>query len=499
MRRALLLRPGAALAVWALAVGAMFALDGRVDLAQQALLLVLAAALAGLWLAPAASALVCIVAVLAFNWFFVPPRGSFSVDLRQHALLLLTMLVVAWVVAALVARQRRLALRERDAACQAQQLRALGDALRDTDDPAARAPALAQALSALVEAPVALLLLRGPLPARDDAQAAQWIGSADADQRAGLWLCMRQASALGPGTGRHEDQPRWYLPLRGRGASHGAAQLPCPRPAPDALRAHAQALCDQMGLALERAQALAQAAAAREAAQSQQMRNTLLAAIAHDYRTPLATVLGAASSLVEQDSRLSSAQRRQLAQGIVVEAEQLSRLTENTLQLARLDAPGLALARDWESAEELVGTALARARPRDPSRRVRSRVEPGLPLLRCDAVLMVQMLVNLIDNALQYSGDEKPIELLARRVGAEILFAVRDRGPGVPAPLRERLFELFQRDPAQPGRGAGVGLALGRAVARAHGGRLVLRARGHGGASFECFLPLEDAPEAPPP
>ena len=170
-----------------------------------------------------------------------------------------------------------------------------------------------------------------------------------------------------------------------------------------------------MGLALERTQALRAAAQAREQAQAQQVRNALLAAIAHDHRTPLATILGAASSLVEQDARLSREQRQRLAASIVEEADRLARLTDNTLQLARLDAPGLALALDWESAEELVGTAVARVRRHDPQRRLRSRVEPDLPLLRCDAVLMVQMLINLLDNALKYGAPDAPVELLVRR------------------------------------------------------------------------------------
>lgn len=486
------------LLVWALAWAAMLLLDPALDLANLALVLVLTAALGGLWLPPRLSALACTLAVIAFNWTFVPPRRTFSVDLHQHLWLLGAMLAVAWIVAALVARQRALAEGEQRAAGQARQLREMGDALRDSDDPLSRAPALQQALAALTREPVRLMLMRAALLPRDDEQAALWLGEPDADARAGLWLCTRQAAALGPGTGRHEDQPHWYLPLRARGAAYGAAQLPAPvnQPGTDALRSHAQALADQMGLALERAQALCAAALAREQAQQQQLRNALLAAIAHDHRTPLATIVGAASSLHAQDAQLTSSQRRSLAASIVEEAERLSRLTENTLQLARLDAPGLALALDWESAEELAGSALARARRHDPQRRLRTRVEPGLPLLHCDAVLMVQMLLNLLDNALEHGAPDTPVELLVRRVGGELMFAVRDRGPGVAPAERERIFEVFQRGDGVAG-GSGVGLALARAVAHVHGGRLLLRARRHGGSAFEAFLPLQAAPPAP--
>jgi two-component system sensor histidine kinase KdpD len=314
----------------------------------------------------------------------------------------------------------------------------------------------------------------------------------------------------------------------------GAAVLtgPAPERGDDALRAHAQALCDPLGLALQRQQAARETQRAKDAAQAQGVRNALLAAISHDYRTPLATILGAASSLDEQAERLSPAQRHTLARRIVDEVGQLSRLTDNTLQLARLDAPGVALRCDWESAEELVGAALRHAHQRDPGRRTRARVEPGLPLLWCDALLVSQLLDNLIDNALKHTPPDGAVELLVRRqppgplpgvvtgpraaadaaeaaatapLGWAVL-AVRDRGPGVAPAWRERIFEVFQRGAeampgapaALPTRGAGVGLAVCRAIARAHGGELRLRARGHGGSSFECWLPLREAP-APAP
>jgi two-component system sensor histidine kinase KdpD len=257
---------------------------------------------------------------------------------------------------------------------------------------------------------------------------------------------------------------------------------------------HAQALCDQAGVALERAAALRAAAANREAAQAQALRNTLLAAISHDHRTPLATILGAAGSLHDQGDRLSPAQRQRLAATIVDEAAQLTRLTENTLQLARLGAGGLDIRRDWESAEEIIGTVLRRTRQRDPARRLRTRVQPDLPLLQVDALLLVQLLDNLVDNALKHAGEAGPVEIVARRVGHELVLAVRDRGPGVPLAQRDRIFEVFQRGAQAGPRGAGVGLAVCRAIARAHGGELRYRARSHGGSSFELVLPVQDQP-----
>jgi two-component system, OmpR family, sensor histidine kinase KdpD len=208
----------------------------------------------------------------------------------------------------------------------------------------------------------------------------------------------------------------------------------------------------------------------------------------------------AASSLLDQGQRLDGPQRSALAGRIVQEAEHLARLADNTLQLARLDAPGVVLHRDWESAEDLVGTVMRRARQRAPGRLLRARLEPGLPLLHCDAMLLTQLLDNLVDNALRHTPADAPVEVLVRRATDRgdgppgVVLAVRDRGPGVTPAWRHRIFEVFQRGETAAGAapqrsGTGVGLAVCRAIARAHGGELTLRARNHGGSSFECHLP----------
>ena len=484
-----------ALPIWAAGWAAMLLLDGRVDLANLAMLLVLASASASLWLPPGLSMAAAALAVLAFNWLFVPPRGSFTVDLRQHAVLLAALLVVCWIVALLMARLRSAAARAGQQALRAEQLRALGEALRDSTEPLEQAPRLRDALAAWVEGPVSLLMLRDALPAQNDMQAASLLGDADEEQLCGLWHCLRQSSAMGPSSGRHEDLHAVYLPLRGRASSFGAALLLLPLQRD--VVSHAQSLCDQLGLALDRAQALRAARQAHDQAQAQGVRNALLAAVSHDYRTPLATIMGAASSLRDQANQLTPQQRQRLAGSIVDEAESLHRMTDNTLQLARLDAPGVVLQLDWESAEEIVGTVLRRVRAADPQHRVRARLEPGLPLLRCDALLLAQMLHNLVDNALKYSAPDAPVEVLVRRAAQQLVLAVRDRGPGIAPALRERIFLVFVRGESAGRRGSGVGLAVCRAIARAHGGELRLRPRSHGGSSFECTLPLADPPPAP--
>lgn len=502
------LRAGAGALAWVVGWAALFALDGRLDLANLALLLVLVAAVASLWWPLVAALAASTASVLAFNWFFVPPRGAFTVDLHQHALLLVALWAVSALIAVLMARLTQRTAQLASAAEQAQQLRALGETLRDSADPAAEAGTLRELLQRLSGRSVAVLVLRDALPATDDDAATLCAGDANADERAGLWHALRQGQALGPGTGRHAGLPAWYLPLRGRGAAFGAALLRDVTHDDPALREAAQALADQLGIALQRAQSARAQQRAHDEAQTQSVRNALLAAIAHDHRTPLATITSAASSLLDQGSRLQGAQRDKLARTIVDEAARLARLTDNTLQLARLDAPGMTLACDWESAEDLAGSAIRRARQQAPERTLHVRVEPGLPLLWCDAMLISQLLDNLLHNALKYSPTEAPVELLVRRADARVMFAVRDRGPGVPPAWRERVFQVFQRGPAgddataeaqlaQGRPGSGVGLAVCRAIARVHGGELRVRPRAHGGSAFECLLPVREAPAQP--
>ena len=353
-----------------------------------------------------------------------------------------------------------------------------------------------------------LLCLLDRLPASNEDAAALIHGQPDADAHDGLWACLRAGQAFGPGTGRYEELAAWYLPMRGRKTSFGAARLTLPSAADTGQREQAQALCDLMGQALERRVTERATQRAHDEAEGQATRNALLAAISHDYRTPLATILSAASALQEQGDKLSAAQRRRLLDTVMDETRSLSRFTDNTLQLARLDAPGVQLKLDWESAEELVGAVLRRVRqrravePEEGGPRLRARLEPELPLLRCDALLLTQLLENLVDNALKYAGSSG-VEILVRREGGDkLVLAVRDRGPGVPPAWRQRIFEVFQRgqelDRQRPdgshARGAGVGLAACRAIARAHGGEMRYRARSHGGSSFECWLPVEKQP-----
>jgi two-component system, OmpR family, sensor histidine kinase KdpD len=497
-----LLVTAAALVCLVLAYGVARALDPVVDLANLAMVFVLASTLVAFWLPVWASALFTVAGVGLFNWAFVPPRGSFSVDGHQNLLLLGTLLGVSLSIGLLMGRLRQQAALARRRTEEAHQLQHLGEALRAADDPQTMGAALHATLQAMTGDGAALMVLQGERPAMDLPDAAWWWGTPDADETPGLWLCLREGRTFGAGTGLHGELPAWYLPVRGpqldtaTTAIWGAAVLrlgPHGDTSEGDGHAHAQALCDLLGSALHRHHLTRRTEQAQREAQAQSLRSALLAAISHDFRTPLASILGAASALERQSDRLPESRRQALLTQIQDETRALTAMADNTLQLVRLEAGEVELRRDWESLEELIGAVLARVRRRDPQRRVRARLAPELPLVRVDALLVTQLLENLVDNALKYT--DGPVELLARRVEHELLLAVRDRGAGIAPSERERIFQMFQRGTdTGTRRGTGLGLAVCRAIAEAHGGVLRVRARGHGGSSFELRLPLPDAP-----
>jgi len=490
---------------WVIGWVVMLWFDAQLDLANLAMLLVLTSAIAAMWLPALMTLALGVAAILAFNWMFVPPRGTFVVNFHQHSVLLLAMLLVNSLIAIFMASLRTQSRNAELHAAEAEALRSWGDKLRDTDEPHIYIAELQNALAVLSHSSVAMFTLNNELPKTVTLNAGTLLGEANSDQCDALCYSTQNGHALGPHTGRFQEFSDWYFPLRGRSHSFGAALMVDVQESVFSLRGQLQALCDQMGIALERCWMVQQERVAREQAQTQALRNTLLAAISHDYRTPLAIIMGAASSLDEQSERLSQAQQQQFLRTILNEADRLNRLTNNILQLARLDAfteSSAALNCDWESAEEIIGGVLHRVRQQDSHQRVHSHVENDLPLLWCDSLLISQMLENLVDNALKYTPSAAQIDIIACREGDAIMLAVCDQGGGVDPAVQEHIFDNFYRGKQHVNndssrQGAGVGLALCRAIALANGGHLRLQSSASG-ASFECLLPIRTQPMLPP-
>ena len=243
-----------------------------------------------------------------------------------------------------------------------------------------------------------------------------------------------------------------------------------------------------------------QAAAAQQAlvaVEQEKLRSTLLSAVSHDFRTPLAAITGAVTCLQEERS-LDAASRRDLEQTIREEAERLDRLVTNLLDMTRLESGRVELRRDWDSVEEVIGSALARVEGRLGARRLATDIAADLPLVRIDAALVEQVLVNLLENALKHTPPEAGIRIAARREGSDVVVSVEDGGPGFPPGQDEKVFEKFQRG-ASTASGFGLGLAICRAIVTAHGGRIRAEPGDGRGARVRFTLPETGAAPTLPP
>lgn len=480
------LKDGAVVALLLMAATAgAFLVDHHVSLTSQAMLYVLAVVVASYAL-PWLPSLVCAVAaVTVFNFLFVPPRWTFEVDSRENLIALFTMLVVSLVISHLAAALRRETETARRNEQRARQLQALASDLSSGTTPQEVVAVGQSALDTAFDGRC-LLALRKPDGELEFSVTPESGVSGVSD---GMRCSMREAAVLGPGTGRWPGLNAWFFPLGDKDRMNGAACIQNVSAGDTEGREHAQALCALLAQALWRLKLTSSMLAAQRAAERQQVQSTFLAAISHDLRTPLAAVVGAASSLQLQRDKLSASEQDRLLASIVSEASYLSNVTENTLQLVQLANSSQPLRRDWESMEEIVGSVLTRLRRLDPERRIRSKVPAGLPLIKADPVLLAQLIGNLLDNALKYSGDA--IDLVVSSAGAAMQVSVKDRGAAIPEEDYENIFQPYSRSDQSGQRGAGLGLALCRAIAGAHGGTLALRRRAGGGNCFTLTLPVD--------
>lgn len=224
------------------------------------------------------------------------------------------------------------------------------------------------------------------------------------------------------------------------------------------------------------------------AVEMERTRNALLSAVSHDLKTPLVSIYGAATSILDQEERLPQPVQRALIEGIADEAGKLNRLLTNLLEMTRLDT-GFELKKDWQSVEEIAGTALVRLDTVLSGRKVTVSVPHDLPLIRVDEVLMEHVLINILENAAKYTPDGSPIRIIASGDSARVKISIFDTGPGFPRGSEEKVFERFYRVNPSGVHGAGLGLAICRAIVKAHGGEIRAETRAEGGAAIHIELP----------
>ncbi len=233
-------------------------------------------------------------------------------------------------------------------------------------------------------------------------------------------------------------------------------------------------------------------------AESERIRSALLASISHDVRTPLAVVMGGASTLAERGEQLDAEERRALARSVAESARDMSDHVAKVLQMTRLETGSMKVESDWASVGEIVASALERLRERLAGHYVMVEVPPDLPLVRVDAGLVEQALFNLLENAAKHTRPGTVVRVRAQRREQELLVSVEDFAGDLPESEMERVFEKFHRGRLEgPAGGVGLGLAICRAIVRLHGGRAWAERIAEGGTAFRFTLPLEPAPPVP--
>ncbi|RJF92334.1 DUF4118 domain-containing protein [Noviherbaspirillum saxi] len=486
-------------AVVACSLATVLALPFRdvLDPANMVMLYLLAVVLVAVRFGRDAGILASVLAVLGFDFFLVRPYQSFTVADTQYLLTFGVMLSVALVISSLAAHLRQQAriahYRERRTHALFELAQALSGALTHEQV----IEVTTRHIETMFQANAALLLpdeqgklhpctaenasgLLLPLVALHSAQAVY-----DSQQAA------RSGSEMKI-SGRMLYLPL-HAPLNTRGIlavmSDDTGRLLLPEQ-----QRLLQTCAAQIALALERVHYVDVAKDALVTVESERLRNSLLSTISHDVRTPLTAIVGLASTLATQH-KLPQETREELIGAIQDEALRMSSMVTSLLDMARLQAGGVTLNRQWQMLEEVVGSALGELSRTLSAREIDLALAPGLPLLNFDAVLIERVLCNLLDNAAKYSTPATPIRVAARVDGDEVVVSVEDCGSGVPAGLEEAIFTKFARGNPEPAQvGAGLGLSICRAIVQAHGGRIWADNAYTQGARFVFMLPLGSPP-----
>ena len=485
-----------ALATTLLCTGIAFAMYPYFELANIVMLYVLGSTIAGVRFGRGPAVVGAIANVLAFDFCFVPPRFTFSVADFQYLVTFAVMLIVTLVIANLMAsvrQQTRVAgARERRTAL----LYAMSRELAATRGVVNMASVAVRHVAEVFDCKAVVLLPDAngrlhypedpPLErsfTKADISIAQWV--VDHGRRAGI------------GSDTLPAAPALYVPLSDERQRLGVlAVLPENRRRvllPEQ-RHLLETFAGQLGLAMERAQLAEQTETARVAAETESLRNTLLASISHDLRTPLAVIAGASSTLAEHSRDLEESSRVALARSIEAKARDMSDLVSNVLDLMRFESGQIALRRDWQTLDDLVGSALSRMEERLANYPIDVAIPPDLPAVHVDANLIVQVFSNLLDNVTKYTPAGTRVHIVAAPAGDFVRVTLDDEGPGLPRAQRERIFDKFQRgDDEGTVAGAGLGLAICRAIVHAHGGDISAGERPGGGARFQFTLPTSES------
>jgi two-component system sensor histidine kinase KdpD len=443
-----------------------------------------------------------ILAVMVYDFFFVPPYHTFTIGSPQDLLALIAFLVVAILTS-------NLAGRVRDQAEAARHREARTAALYNLSRELVSAVGLQSVVEAVVQRVARILNVHAaiaiPGPEGLELRASEPAGvSLSASELGTATWAWKHNRVAGHGSDTLPGDSWYYLPLRSSNEPVGVLAIRFDPPdtmiAPDQRRM-LEALADQAAVAIERARLTIDIEHARLLHERERLQAILLSSISHDLRTPLASILGSVTSLLSDGARYDDATRRDLLATIREEAERLNRFVGNLLDTTRLESGALTLNREWAELNDIIGAAVQQLREPLSRHAFDIAIEPSLPLIRVDFVLVEQVLINLIDNACKYSPDGTTVRLRAHRQGDTVVMTISDEGIGVSAGDLEKIFDKFYR--VQQGdhqmAGTGLGLSICKGIIEEHGGRIYASSPGESGRGTTIYveLPVEEPPAMP--
>ncbi|MFI5361629.1 MAG: DUF4118 domain-containing protein [Elusimicrobiota bacterium] len=478
-----------ALAAAALCTGACWLLYPHLELTNLAMVYLVGAVVVAARGRRITAACFSVLAVLCFDFFFVPPRFSFAVSDSQYVVTFGAMLVVSLMISGLTLRLRAQAESARRDEGGIAARHALSQRLAATRGLEATLQTGTRHLSEIFDSDVAALIpgTGGLLEARAWSGHRRTFDAKDLSVAQWAYAAGRPA---GIGTRALPMSEALYAPLLGSSGAIGVMRIE-PRTPENLLAAKSRILlesfCSQIALALEADRLQDDSRQAQLRAETERLRSSLLSAVSHDLKTPLAAILGSSSELLREGGMPTASGT--LVENIRDEAERLTRLVNNLIETTRLES-GVSLRKEPYPLEEVLGSALESLSRQLGARPVKADLPEDLPLVPLDAVLIEQVFINLIENSVRHAPGAGPIEVSARAEPERVVVEVRDRGPGLPAADLERVFDKFHRNPA--GGGAGLGLAICRAVVEAHRGTIAAANREGGGAVFRFSLPLKE-------
>ncbi len=456
-----------------------------------------AVVLSSLWLGQKQAILTALLGVLAFDFFFVPPRLTFSVADKEYLITFFGLFGVGVIISALVAkvqdRAEKLKAREAETAS----LYRLSKDLAVAADLQAVVISIVKNVEVSMDARAVLFLADG-----DRLHVADNSSGLNVDtecEKVALWS-FRSLRPAGSGTSTFPLSEMLFIPLQVLETPLGVLGIHFNTERNtrfEQLRRLLEAFGTQSALALERIRLSQQAEHAQLLKARERLGRALLNSVSHDLRTPLVTITGVLSTIRDEEHQLSEKVRKDLVDTAWEEAGRLNRFVGNLLDMTRLEAGELKLKLETCDVQDLVGCALASVEHRLGARIVDVQLPSDLLLARMDLVLMTQVLVNLIDNALKYSPFESHVEIASYADNKHLTIEVADRGPGIPDHDLTRIFDKFYRISVPEGAGGtGLGLSICKGIVEAHGGRIYAENRRGGGLKFVVQLSQEGGQDA---